>query len=175
MSLILLPKQEIEFFYGPFHPLSQWYTSFFDIDGIRFNSAEQWMMYAKAMLFGDNETANKILVSDSPSIQRKLGRQVKYFKEGLWIDQRESIIYYGNYEKFTQNTDLRTYLLKTGINILAEASPTDIIWGIGLAIDNNDRFNTEKWRGQNLLGKILMKVREDLSKEDSQKEITLIK
>jgi ribA/ribD-fused uncharacterized protein len=161
------------FFYGSFHPLSQWYISFFDIYGIRFNSTEQWMMYAKAMLFGDDETANKVLISDSPSNQRKLGRQVKHFNEALWIDKRESIIYHGNYEKFTQNIDLRNYLLQTGVNILAEASPTDLIWGIGLAIDNEDRFNMEKWRGQNLLGKILMKIRKDLIKEDAQKEIKL--
>ncbi|MGG5508270.1 MULTISPECIES: NADAR family protein [unclassified Myroides] len=153
---------KFEFFYGTEHPLSQWYGSKFSMDGIEFNSMEQWMMYSKAILFKDFDTAKKILEEDNPSIQRKLGRQVKFFKDDIWIEHRESIIYQGNYAKFNQNEELKRYLLNTENAYLAEASPTDLIWGIGYGITDEERLFPEKWRGENLLGKILMQVREDL-------------
>jgi ribA/ribD-fused uncharacterized protein len=74
---------DIEFFYGTEHPLSQWYSSYFEIEGVTFNSAEQWMMYAKARLFNDTITADKIMESGQPSQQRRLGRQVRFYKESI--------------------------------------------------------------------------------------------
>ena len=38
----------------------------------------------------------------------------------------------------------------------------DRVWGIGLSMIDRDRFSIDKWRGQNLLGRILMRVREDI-------------
>lgn len=41
--------------------LSNWYLSEFECDGIRFSSMEQYMMYQKAICFGDTKIAEKIL------------------------------------------------------------------------------------------------------------------
>lgn len=38
----------------------------------------------------------------------------------------------------------------------------DKIWGIGLSMDDPDRFDPSKWKGQNLLGYALMMVRDKL-------------
>ena len=46
--------------------------------------------------------------------------------------------------------------------MIAECAVKDRIWGIGLSIKDENRLNIDKWRGQNLLGKILMSVREDI-------------
>ena len=51
---------------------------------------------------------------------------------------------------------------KTGEEIIAECAVKDRIWGIDLSMKDENRFSTDKWRGQNLLGKILMQVREDI-------------
>lgn len=48
-----------------------------------------------------------------------------------------------------------------GDKIIAEASPQDAIWGIGMAEDHPNVNDTSLW-GPNLLGKALMKVREAL-------------
>ncbi|MNI91462.1 hypothetical protein D3C73_1491250 [compost metagenome] len=53
-------------------------------------------------------------------------------------------------------------LLATGDRILVEASPSDKIWGIGLAPDDPNAQIPARWLGQNLLGKALMEVREYL-------------
>ena len=45
--------------------LSNWYLSDFSIDGIKFSSMEQYMMYQKACCFHDEEIANKILHTDN--------------------------------------------------------------------------------------------------------------
>jgi len=57
-------------------------------------------------------------------------------------------------------------LLATGNTILAEASPYDCKWGIGLSADDPRARNPAEWRGGNLLGEVLMEVREELLKSD---------
>jgi ribA/ribD-fused uncharacterized protein len=148
------------FFYGYNNPLSQWYNSTFVIDDLNFNSAEQWMMYSKAKLFNDYEKMNEIIKEPNQSRQRKLGRQVNGFKEDIWIKKREEIVRIGNLKKFTQNKELNFLLKETKKMILAETSPVDLIWGIGFSTNDLERFDNSKWRGLNLLGNILMEIRE---------------
>ena len=62
-----------------------------------------------------------------------------------------------------QNYDLMDLLLDTKDAILAEASPQDKIWGIGLEENDPNSKDPESWRGQNLLGKILMQLREEFA------------
>ena len=64
-----------------------------------------------------------------------------------------------NYAKFTQNPDLMAKLKATGDAIMAEASPQDKIWGIGMTADDPEARCPEHWNGQNLLGNILMEIR----------------
>ena len=56
-------------------------------------------------------------------------------------------------------------LLGTGDAILAECSPTDKKWGIGIDIKDPSRMDISKWDGKNMLGRILMEVRDELRLE----------
>ena len=78
---------------------------------------------------------------------------------------RQIVIYEGLLEKFRQNPRLKEQLLATGDALLAECAFNDRIWAIGLTMQDVNRMNIEKWRGQNLLGFALMQVREKLSRE----------
>lgn len=139
--------------------LGQWYPSpFVDTVGNRYQCAEQYMMHAKAKLFKDDETANKILTTTSPKQMKSLGRQVKEFSEAVWDQHKYNIVVDGNMLKFTQNPELKDKLLATKDAILVELSPLDKIWGVGT---ENPDPNT--WTGQNLLGKALMEVRKRLT------------
>ena len=64
--------------------------------------------------------------------------------------------------KYSQNPDLKQALLDTGDKILVEAALKDVVWGIGRGLDYPFLEDESKWLGQNLLGKVLMQVREEL-------------
>jgi hypothetical protein len=145
----------------PYGIFSQWFKCSFVWKDIKFSSAEQFMMYRKAMLFNDTKIAQNILSIDDQRLIKKLGKEVKNFDSKIWDQNKLEIVYTGNYLKFTQNPDFKERLLGTGDAIICEASPYDAIWGIG----TEDVKSV--WKGQNLLGKILMKLRNDLRKEIS--------
>lgn len=63
---------------------SQWFPSAFFVDGIRYATAEHWMMAKKALLFDDEVLFEKILVTEHPAIIKKLGREVKNFEASVW-------------------------------------------------------------------------------------------
>lgn len=147
------------FWSGPF---SQWYPSIFTIKGIKFNCAEQFMMYSKAQLFGDTTTANEILATVSPKDQKALGRQVSNFDPVIWDNIAPTLVYLGNLAKFTQDPKLHAVLMATGDTQLVEASPYDAIWGIGLDEVAAKSVDPKDWPGTNWLGIAITQVREDL-------------
>lgn len=157
--------EKFTFFYRSQSPFSQWYPASFVIEGITFNCAEQYMMYVKAILFNDEEMAKKIIEAKDPGKQKALGRAVRNFDPAVWEKERLNIVYKGNYAKFTQNEELKKHLLKTAGTTLVEASPRDTIWGIGLGADNPRSQDRSTWRGKNLLGEVLTRLRGELMKE----------
>jgi len=150
--------------------LSQWQRAPFVVGGITFTHAEQYMMYAKAMLFGDREAAEKILTAETPREQQEIGRTVRGFDETVWVLFREGIVFAGNLARFRQNPDQRELLLATRGTTLVEASPHDRIWGIGLAADDPRAQDRSQWLGLNLLGEALTRVREVLIWEEKRGE-----
>lgn len=142
--------------------LSNWYHSPFTINGICYDSIEQYMMYQKALTFNDMETAEKILKTKNFREVKILGRQVKNYNDTIWNGIRQIVVYEGLLAKFSQNEDIKNQLLNTGSEVLVECSATDKIWAISLTIDNVDSKDMTKWKGQNLLGFSLMKVRDKL-------------
>ncbi|MEY9860600.1 ribA/ribD-fused uncharacterized protein [Catenulispora sp. GAS73] len=142
--------------------LSQWYPAPFEVDGVRFATAEHYMMWGKARLFGDEQAAAKIVAAGHPQEVKNLGRMITGFDEDAWVAARLAIVTAGNVEKFRQNPDLLAFLLGTRDRVLVEASPVDRIWGIGLAATDEKAQDPATWRGLNLLGEALMAARETL-------------
>jgi len=140
--------------------LSQWYPAVFEVEGIRYANAEQYMMAGKAKLFDDSEMLARILETTDPKNIKALGRKIKSFNEETWNANRFQIVTQGSIAKFSQNMAMKQFLLSTGDRILVEASPFDNIWGIGMGKDNENAKNPMKWRGANLLGFALMEARE---------------
>jgi ribA/ribD-fused uncharacterized protein len=138
---------------------SQFYPVEFQIDGVSYRSAEQWMMAAKARLFGDQEALGGILGAKEPLTCKKIGRTVRNYDDGRWSAARFDLVVAGNIAKFGQNEPLREHLLGSHDAILVEAAPRDTIWGIGLGRENRAVHDPLRWRGRNLLGFALVKVR----------------
>jgi len=165
---IKMTKQDFIFFWGGIY--SQWFPSKFVIDGILYNTAEQYMMAKKALLFSDFEALAKIMKSTDPSEQKALGKTVKGFDKANWETYCREYVYQGNYAKFTQNPKMMAELLATGDKEIVEASPTDNIWGIGLDENNPLAWNKETWQGTNWLGEAIMRVRTKL-REEAKSEV----
>ena len=151
--------------------LSQWYPSLFQAEGERYHWAEQYMMAQKARLFEDEEFFRRIMAAKHPGECKKLGKQVRNFDGGTWDKEKSAIVARGNYYKFSQNPEMKEFLLATGNRVLVEASPYDRIWGIGMTAANANAENPLLWRGRNLLGFALMEVRDKLAQEpDAQRD-----
>jgi ribA/ribD-fused uncharacterized protein len=143
--------------------LSQWWPLGFSLDGIDYAHAEQFMMAEKARVFGDEETRAQILADDSPERAKELGRTVRGYDTTIWERHRLDVVTRGSTAKFGQDDAARAYLLGTGEQVLVEASPVDLVWGIGLAADDPAAGDPSRWRGLNLLGVALVRARETLA------------
>ena len=165
-------KIDFLFFYGHTNDkneitkssLSQWYIKDFKENNLTFNCMEKYMMYNKALLFDDKKIAEEILNNNQPKAIKELGRKVSNFKDEIWDKVKYTIILKGNYYKFSQNNDLRNFLLNTKNKVLVEASPYDKVWGIKMKYDNENIENPFFWQGENLLGFALMEVRDEIKK-----------
>jgi len=150
------------FWNGPF---SNWAKTPFRYKGVDFCTAEQAMMWEKAMTFADDITAAKILATNDAARQKQLGREVKGYVDETWSAIRYDVVKSILFHKFTQHKPSRLALLETAGTTLVEASPYDKIWGIGLAADNPAAQNRATWQGLNLLGQALTEVRNQLLHE----------
>lgn len=139
---------------------SQWWPAPVVIASVRYPTSEHWMMAEKARLFGDSEGLAKVMAARSPGAAKAAGREVRGFTEDRWAEARYDVVVTATLAKFTQHPDLAGILERTGKRVLVEASPTDRIWGIGLASTDEAARNPGRWRGLNLLGFALMDVRD---------------
>lgn len=198
-------KKDFTFFWHAPSPFSQWHPSLFTHKGIQFISGEQFMMFSKAKLFGDDKVADKILryndsllakdfisrnieasgiINDKnnlrtwTNIQKKfksLGKEVKNFNEEKWKEKRIFIVTVGNREKYLQNEKLMTALLNTGDTIICETNPFDKVWACGLRDTDPRTLEPEQWEGLNLLGQILNNLRDKFCYDLTNKESSKIK
>ncbi len=141
---------------------SNWYPSEFYVDGARFGCVEQYMMWKKAVIMGDMAIAQEVMKTSKPGDIKALGRKVKNFDEERWRVAREDIVRDGCSAKFLQNSGLHEKLVATGQATIAEAAPYDKIWGVGLGKNDPRILDKKNWLGENLLGNILMKVRQNI-------------
>lgn len=153
-------KNNIILFWGGI--LSNFYPSPIIIDNTTYNTVEQYFMAMKALHFNDKEMYELIIKSKTPQDAKQLGRKVKNFDADEWSEVSRDYMYKGNYAKYSQHPNLKVELLITGDAELAEASPYDKIWGIGLSSNDLRAYDKQKWLGTNWLGEILMKVRKEL-------------
>lgn len=143
-----------------------WYPAEFDYAGRHYLHSEQFMMYQKVMMFGQTALGDEIMRTADPEQCKILGREFfDGFDAALWKRTRFVVVKRGIRAKFSQNPSMMETLLATGNAILAECSPRDKDWGILLSTSDPEVQDITKWRGENLLGQVLMEVREELREE----------
>lgn len=143
---------------------SNFFRAPFTMDGIKFFCTEQAFMYLKAKFFKDDDTADKILNAATPKEAKDLGREVRNYNDAEWDKVRYDMMLKANREKYAQNRDVCSRLLSSQYigKTFVEASPIDLIWGIGMQQGDPSIDDESKWRGRNLLGKVITQVRDEL-------------
>ena len=144
-------------FHGELSPYINFHPSPFITDGIHFPSAEHYIQYHKALLFGDSVTVNNILKSGTPLEAKKLSYNISDFTRSKWINEGYDICSRGSREKFIQNRPLFQMLKGTGSKTLAEASK-DKLWGTGIPLHDRDDLITSKWENPRWLSTILTNI-----------------
>ena len=154
------------YFHKPEEPngyLSNWYLSEFELDGVRFSSVEQYIMYRKCLVFGDEASAEAVLATVDAAEQQAIGRKASGYIPTVWAGMRQMVVFRGLMAKFMQNDDLKQKLLDTGDAYLVECAGSDKIWACGIRLNDDKRFDASNWTGSNILGFALMEVRNALA------------
>lgn len=120
----------------------------FEKDGKYYMTSEHYFQSKK---FEGTEYEEKVRLTKNPMTAANMGRNHDYPLRTDWEIVKDSIMYTAVYEKFLQNTDISLQLIKTGDAELIENTTEDYYWGCG-------KFKN----GKNMLGKILMQIREQL-------------
>jgi ribA/ribD-fused uncharacterized protein len=123
----------------------------------------------KAIVFGDEEIAKQILADGDPKKVKALGRKVQNYDEQVWNEKRYQVMLKANVAKFSQNEDLKQLLLSPEYkgHGFVEASPYDKVWGVRMYESNPDIDDETKWKGLNLLGKVLDETRRIIKEDDA--------
>ena len=158
-------KNNFILFWGKEDIYSNFYYSPFKHQNQLFKWSEQAVMYRKAKLFGAENIARQIMQAQTPQQCKSLGRSKQIpFDHNVWEENKLQIYYEVLLDKFSTPM-LKQQILSTTNMTFVEASPYDSIWGIGLSAEHPDSTNPSKWKGQNLLGKTLNKVRDKLEEQ----------
>lgn len=107
--------------------------------------------YFQAQKFAGTEHEEAIRLEKSPMIAARMGRDRKNPLRADWESVKDEIMREAVRAKFTQHAALREALLATGDAKLVEHTGNDSYWG-----DGGDGS------GKNMLGQILMFVRQEL-------------
>lgn len=156
--------------------LSIWYPSPFELDGIGYCCAGQYIIRTKALTFGDTAHAEEVMITDDPSEMQLIDRLMMNYDEHAWAGIRQVVAYRALKAKFAQNPLLRERLLATGDSIIAECDYADHVWGIGFHSTDQRVKKVAEWRGRNMLGFALMIVREELREQyaDAEQKMPLL-
>ena len=147
-------------FHGELSPWSNFHRSLFVLNRQEYHSAEQWIQFQKAMLFGDSNIANQILRSSTPCECKQLSHYIHGVDQTKWKNEGFDLCLDGIRAKFSQNRDLYAMLKTTKPKVLVEAS-NDKVWGTGISLRNSQALNTNKWSGKGWLSNMLTIIRDE--------------
>ena len=121
------------------------------LDGAKWPTTEH---YFQAQKFLDKRTQEKIRLRRTPREAADLGRDRSLPLRADWEEVKDDVMRKAVEAKFTQHEELTELLLSTGDEELIEQTTNDYYWGCGT-----------NGGGKNMLGVILMEVREKLKQK----------
>ncbi|MEO1432774.1 MAG: NADAR family protein [Cyanobacteria bacterium J06633_8] len=119
-----------------------------ELDGYWWKTTEH---YFQAQKFIGTHHLEEIQQAKTPKQAASMGRDRKRPLRGDWEEVKDDIMRKAILKKFETHPEIREILLATGDEEIIENAPGDYYWGCG-----------KDGSGKNMLGKILMEVREKL-------------
>ena len=142
------------------------------VKSVIYHCAKQALAAELAKTFKDDEGFSKIIDTQTPAEVSYSYENVKDSKNitpDEWATATKKLLYDILVAKFRQYPALLSRLLETGDAVLAYYQPKDSLLGIGISTDDVHAKSPVYWKGQNLVGSILMDIRETLRKEVEEK------
>ena len=124
----------------------------FELDGVHWPTSEH---YFQAQKFAGTPYVENIRIAPTPKAVAELGRKRELPLRPDWEQVKDDIMRKAVLRKFETHADLHAILLDTGHEDLVEKTTNDYYWGCGT-----------NGTGKNMLGKILMEVREILRRRN---------
>ena len=103
-------------------------------------------------------SVRKTLRSTTTLECKQLSKEIQNFDPVVWRDRASILCEPGISAKFEQNPNLLNLLKSTGNKCIVECA-YDRLWGCGIPLNEENCFEEAEWSGDNLLGKILMRIR----------------
>ena len=141
----------------------------FEIDGLRFSSVLQYLLFKRCLICNDKRRAYRLLSTDNPDKQITMAyeRNSEYLQYiRAWEGIRQLSAYRAQLAKFTQNKLLHDMLLATENAIIVECSKSSRIWSCGFSLDDPSRLKMEQWLGSNMMGFTVMAVRDEIKRRE---------
>ncbi|KAK8840540.1 hypothetical protein M9Y10_030748 [Tritrichomonas musculus] len=141
---------------------------FKDRFGNKYSSLLHFTSAQKALLFNDYSSHKKIISTNNLQEISQISKHITNFDREKWDKISYKFAYEGNLYKFTQNDKLfETLLSSKPDSLFVCCDPNDPKYGIGLTLQDSKCRNPFEWKGHNLLGFQITKVRDILFKATS--------
>ena len=152
---------EVYAYFSRHSPLSNFHKCKFEYEGKDYSCVEEAYQTQKAASHHREDLVYRITHSTDPVEMKRYGDAIdnkNWYQSGEAVRVMTAIVR----AKFTQCQRPREFLVNSGDKPIAEASPTDKFWGIGVSRFNMDSQTVAKWKGKNHMGVILQKIRAEL-------------
>lgn len=144
-------------FFYEYRWLSNFHVCEVFYEELMYNSSENAYQSAKT----DDPYVKSLLQKMSPKEGKKFSREIKVRKD--WDKVKKNIMYQVLFDKFTRNEDLRKKLIDTGEKYLEETN----YW-------NDQYYGVCDGKGKNVLGELLMKIREEINTNLFRKATSIV-
>lgn len=121
------------------------------LEGIHWPTVEHYYQAQKFVGTKDEKLISVIREAQTPTEAAAIGRDPNHTLCPNWEQKKLQVMWQGVLTKFLTHTDIQIILLNTGEELLVENSDRDYFWGCG-----------QDKTGENQLGKMLMKVRQEI-------------
>ncbi|PAV62753.1 hypothetical protein WR25_22979 [Diploscapter pachys] len=169
-------SQPIIPFFTSKYVFSNHYPAKFTLVNHDYHCTEQYYQFMKVHTNERKDLDQKILEESDPKIIKKIADEIEVPDLERWSKLCWKVMLKCNLEKYMTHQNLRVQLFRTLGATLVEASPTDDYWGVGMSIDDPDLANKSTWKGHNMMGQVLMEIRDYLvGLPEFEKEVALAK